>query len=408
MEVDRMTKRARLACAVAVAAACLLASSAAGAQAFRFKYAVGDKYKIRGTVEEDVYLNGRMDHRAEFLNTIAVEVKEVRGSSGLVSGTFQTSERRWGSGESFMLSEDYDSEYWRDGRGLYDIDSRLFMPVVRDVPVFPDAEVRPGSSWVADGSEAHDFRRSGIRDPLTFPITVAYRYLRDETVEGRRVAVISIDYAVFHDFRGIRAPASFDPVRVSGYSSQLYYFDVELGQPLSYEEQFTFVFNLSSGDTVEYRGTAQGELTATQALNRQQLAEEIRKALEKEKVPDTTVGVGEKGVTITLENIQFQPDSAVLVAAEKQKLVAIARIIEPIDRDVLIVGHTARVGTEESCQILSEERAQSVGDYLLSLGAKEPTRLVFKGMGSREPIADNATEAGKRRNRRVEITILEN
>jgi outer membrane protein OmpA-like peptidoglycan-associated protein len=49
-----------------------------------------------------------------------------------------------------------------------------------------------------------------------------------------------------------------------------------------------------------------------------------------------------------------------------------------------------------------------VGEYLLSLGAKKATQMVYKGMGSREPIADNATEAGKSRNRRVEITILEN
>jgi outer membrane protein OmpA-like peptidoglycan-associated protein len=138
------------------------------------------------------------------------------------------------------------------------------------------------------------------------------------------------------------------------------------------------------------------------------MADEIRKALEKEKVTDTTVGVGDKGVTITLENIQFPPDSDVLMPAERQKLTKIADIIRPIERDVLVVGHTARVGTEESCQILSEGRAKAVGEYLLSLGAKKATQMVFKGMGSREPIADNATEAGKRRNRRVEITILEN
>lgn len=400
--------RRRMELVGAAVAALLLVTTAAGAQTLRFRYAVGDKYKIKGTVQEDVYLNNRFEHRAEILNKIAAEVTQVRGDAGLLSATFQTSERRSGSGAPFMLSEDYASTFWRDGRGTYDIDSRLFMPVVRGVPLFPVAAVKPGDSWVAEGSEAHDFRRSGIPDPLFFPITVAYRYLRNEEKDGRAVAIIAIDYTVFHNVRGVRALADFDPVRITGYSSQLYTFDIDLGQPLSYEEEFTFVFDLSSGDTVEYRGTAQGELTETPTLNRQQLADDIRKALDREKVTDTRVEVGAKGVTITLDNIQFPPDSALLVAAEKQKIRKIADIIRPIERDVQIVGHTARVGTEESCQILSEGRAQAVGDYLLSLGAKEPTQMVFKGMGSREPIADNATEQGKSRNRRVEITILEN
>jgi outer membrane protein OmpA-like peptidoglycan-associated protein len=391
-----------------VAAAAVLAAATAGAETLRFRYAAGDKYKIKGTVDEYVYLNGKLDHRAEILNKIAVEVKEVKDDKGYLAATFQTSERRSGTAGPFMLEEDYESEFWRDGRGVYDIGTQYFMPVVRDVPRFPAGDVKPGDSWVDSGSEAHDFRQSGIPDPLTFPVTVAYRYLRDDQRNGRQAAVISIDYTVFQRFQGIRAMADFDPVRISGYSKEVYWFDADLGQPLYYEEEFNFIFDLSSGDTVEYRGKATGELTETADLNRQQMADQIRKALENEKVADTTVGVADNGVTITLDNIQFPPDSDYLSPAEKQKLQKIADIIRPIDRDLLVVGHTARVGTEESCQILSEGRAQAVENYLLSLGAKKATQMVFKGMGSRQPVADNATEEGKSRNRRVEITILEN
>lgn len=387
----------------------LLASAVtASAQSLRFQYAVGDRYQIKGTVNEDVYLNGRLDHRAEILNKIAAEVKQVDGERGRISGTFQTAERRLGSDGTYELSEDYLTEFWRDSRGRYEIDPALFMPVVRDVPYFPEPDAKPGDTWAADGSEAHDFRASGVPQPLTFPITVAYRYLRDEQAGEDRIAVIQIDYTVFHRPRGLRVLAQFDPELITGYSHQTLRFDVTLGQPVSYEEEFNFVFNLTSGDVVEYRGTATGELTEVPAMDRAQMAAQIREALDRERVPDAKVGVDDRGVTITLQNIQFPPDSAVLVPAEQDKLRRIADILRPIPRDIQIVGHTARVGSEESSQTLSEARARAVGDYLLSLGTKTAEQMVIKGMGSRQPVADNTTEAGRIQNRRVEITILEN
>ena len=57
---------------------------------------------------------------------------------------------------------------------------------------------------------------------------------------------------------------------------------------------------------------------------------------------------------------------------------------------------------------LSEQRALAVAEYLLSLGALRPLQVTTRGLGHREPLSGNDTEAGRRQNRRVEITILEN
>jgi outer membrane protein OmpA-like peptidoglycan-associated protein len=95
--------------------------------------------------------------------------------------------------------------------------------------------------------------------------------------------------------------------------------------------------------------------------------------------------------------------------SEQEKLDRIGEILRQYpDRDILITGHTALAGTAEGRQQLSEQRAASVGQYLLETDVRDPSRLLYRGVGAREPIADNATDEGMRRNRRVEITLLEN
>ncbi len=91
------------------------------------------------------------------------------------------------------------------------------------------------------------------------------------------------------------------------------------------------------------------------------------------------------------------------------KIDKIAEILKRYpNRDILISGHTALAGTPEGRQKLSLERARAVAEELISLGARTTTEIMIRGYGATRPAASNATEAGRRLNRRVEITILEN
>ena len=73
--------------------------------------------------------------------------------------------------------------------------------------------------------------------------------------------------------------------------------------------------------------------------------------------------------------------------------------------NVEISGHTDGKGTQEYNQKLSESRAKAVYDYFVEHGVKAD-RLSYKGYGKMNPIADNSTEAGRKKNRRVELNIL--
>ncbi|WP_428419049.1 OmpA family protein [Methylibium sp.] len=73
---------------------------------------------------------------------------------------------------------------------------------------------------------------------------------------------------------------------------------------------------------------------------------------------------------------------------------------------VRVIGHTDSTGSDAINNPLSVDRAQSVRDYLAGRGI-QPTRIETSGRGSHEPIADNTSDAGRAKNRRVEILLRE-
>jgi outer membrane protein OmpA-like peptidoglycan-associated protein len=73
---------------------------------------------------------------------------------------------------------------------------------------------------------------------------------------------------------------------------------------------------------------------------------------------------------------------------------------------VRIIGHTDNVGSDALNNTLSVNRAQSARDYLVGRGVSS-SRISIDGRGEREPLADNATESGRARNRRIEIFLAE-
>jgi outer membrane protein OmpA-like peptidoglycan-associated protein len=89
-------------------------------------------------------------------------------------------------------------------------------------------------------------------------------------------------------------------------------------------------------------------------------AQEIQRDIEKSGIDNATARADELGVTITLENVNFPPNSEALLPAEREKLRRIVEILKKYpDRDLVITGHTAAVAgyTEEEHQALSGKRA---------------------------------------------------
>jgi outer membrane protein OmpA-like peptidoglycan-associated protein len=71
----------------------------------------------------------------------------------------------------------------------------------------------------------------------------------------------------------------------------------------------------------------------------------------------------------------------------------------------LVIGYSDSSGSDAGNQSLSERRAQAVKDYLVTRHGIDPGRITTEGRGSGEPVGDNATEEGRRENRRAVIVL---
>ena len=132
----------------------------------------------------------------------------------------------------------------------------------------------------------------------------------------------------------------------------------------------------------------------------------------KDKLRGTGVDVkrtGEGEIKLTApENITFDLNSYVVKPQFRGTLDSVATVLKTYpDSTIVVSGHTDTTGTDAINNPLSVNRASSVASYLESQGIST-SRITSRGYGSKQPIASNATEAGRAQNRRVEIAIIAN
>lgn len=107
-------------------------------------------------------------------------------------------------------------------------------------------------------------------------------------------------------------------------------------------------------------------------------------------------------------HIQFATGSDVIQESSTSDLESIYNLlIQAEQTKVRIIGHTDNTGSSSVNNTLSEERANSVVNYLISRGISRDRIQEVDGKGDSEPIADNSTPKGRAENRRVQITLLQ-
>lgn len=179
---------------------------------------------------------------------------------------------------------------------------------------------------------------------------------------------------------------------------------ISSGSQSSRDAQFTAYSQSKSGSqkSASSKPSAESISKAVAAVSKSLSDQAIAAASKPIKVENTTAGI-----RLTIQNLQFKPDSAELVSGESSRLDQIASVLREVpESQFLVEGHTAATGNETGEMRLSALRAHKIAKELSKRGIPQE-KFICKGSGAHKPVADNSTPAGKAVNRRVEITILE-
>ena len=149
-------------------------------------------------------------------------------------------------------------------------------------------------------------------------------------------------------------------------------------------------------------GTAGALIGKKMDKQKKELEEQVKNA----KIESVNDG---QAIRVTFDSgILFATNSSTLTTTSQTSLRNFAANLKVNDQtDLLIIGHTDNTGSDRINDPLSLNRASSVRSFLAGQGVSS-NRMRVEGKGSREPVADNSTAAGRKENRRVEVYILPN
>ncbi len=167
---------------------------------------------------------------------------------------------------------------------------------------------------------------------------------------------------------------------------------------------------LSGGDATERRQRALvGAGVGGMAGGAIGVYQDRQEAELRRQTAGTGINVSRDGDVILLnlpDGVTFDFNSSALKPQFNRALDNVASTLSQYNQTIIeVTGHTDSVGSDAANQRLSEQRASSVGNYLMGRGLMRE-RFEVLGVGERYPIADNTTDAGRAKNRRVEIRVL--
>lgn len=152
-------------------------------------------------------------------------------------------------------------------------------------------------------------------------------------------------------------------------------------------------------------GAVAGGLTGG-AIGKYMDRQESAMRQEMANVEGTSVQRNMDALAVTFKSdVLFPYDSYSLKAGSNDELDRVAKVLNQYPQtNIIVAGYTDSKGADDYNKMLSERRAESVKNALTGMGVNQ-SRITTIGYGKSKPIADNSTEAGRLKNRRVEIVI---
>jgi outer membrane protein OmpA-like peptidoglycan-associated protein len=177
--------------------------------------------------------------------------------------------------------------------------------------------------------------------------------------------------------------------------------DVRRAEAQRSEQRATNALEDAQRERVAATEARAGAETARMSAEESRLrAEELAK-----KVSELEARPTDRGLVLTLGDVLFDFGQATLKPGGMQTVNQLGDFLnEYPERHILIEGFTDNIGSEAFNEALSTRRAENVKNALMTKGVRSD-RIRIKGYGIQYPVANNATEEGRRQNRRVEVVI---
>lgn len=278
-------------------------------------------------------------------------------------------------------------------------------PSFRGFPSFPKKEISIGDSWEAKAQRAVDPTGQGLITRM--PIYIQYTLTGTREFNERPVYVIKAVWATrygygigvsYEDFDG-------DPnlKSASGKHDATLYVDVVTGAALLIRDTVDETFVYKDGSKIAYKGTISLFTDYPGSVDEDVILPAINRLIADSDIEYEKTDLG---YMLVIRDLQFVANSAELLPDEKNRLNQIADLLKKVPKNqILIEGHTARVGDQSDEMQLSLDRAHTIVAEMTKRGVNTGN-FITKGSGGTKPVADNETPEGRARNRRVEITIL--
>ena len=381
-----------------------------------FSFEPEEKYRVIEKFNLSQYRNGRYQGHIYRENRGIYDASPSGGGLYKISGRVYELEEttRDGFKLAAALRNESDTVFTVSSRGVFLVPGTSW-PRLRSFPSFPDKPVFPGDKWEAGMDMVVSSPDGTLKAVL--PLFCEYRFKGSEMWEGRPVYVIEAQYAA--RYRQGRSPAADTFLKnLSGKHLVSLLIDQESREFILMKDLMEEEYLFRDGSTLKEKGFLLTFYKGIELLDRTGLSREVESVLE-DSLKDTYDQRGEdwkdhvslvekeEGLALNLKNLHFLPDQAVLLPEDIPLLDTLAEVLKSIPgRTFLVKGHTADVGSMESQIDLSQLRARRITDEMTARGI-EADRFLYTGVGGLDPLGDNATDEGRKMNRRVEILILE-
>lgn len=373
----------------------------------KYRFEPGSKFKVETNIQGSQSIN----RSAPFLytqyykvNTNIIEIDES-GIALIQDDGYYYINDNINNNDIQEIKENILVKYHKDSKGTTFVPVASIFPVMRNIPMFPDDNVIPGTTWESEGLEVHDFFSTNSISQL--PVKVSYKFIG---VDSDPLQTAEISYICNIDVTNT-GDNSIDPkiYKVTGTSNNTLFFSLKENRPLKEIYERDYVIITSTMDMYRFIDSGNRVWNKIEStIDKKKELAKIENDIKDQELEDVNISETTDGLKLSLENISFEPDSAVLTKQEALRLKEIAKILTKYkDKHIRIVGHTADRGTPEAQMKLSALRAKAVAKELLHYNAITSKNTEIQGKGASEPIASNKTEKDRKKNRRVEIFITE-